>query len=134
MPCGGNHQASYPMCVLEPLTSKCLYGSSVVVSPSLFSSEDVFFLQHALSSSLLEYSEHVPQFSNVLRSCELRAFKLRGVYGDLESAKSAALKFREQDPKFNVFVGEVGNYLPFDPTQDMVENQEYLEKELNVLV
>ena len=38
------------------------------------------------------------------------------------------------DKSHHVFVGQVGYWLPWDPNADQVENQEYMESELNSLV
>ncbi len=41
---------------------------------------------------------------------------------------------QRKDPKFNVFVGQVGYWLPFDPTADDSIEAEYQEKQLNELM
>ena len=50
-----------------------------------------------------------------------------------EAAKRAA-ELQRSDRAFHVFVGQVGYWLPWDPTPDNVQDQQYLEKELNELM
>jgi hypothetical protein len=38
------------------------------------------------------------------------------------------------DPSFNVFVGQVGFWLPWDPAPSEIQNQEYAEDQLNTLM
>lgn len=64
----------------------------------------------------------------------VRGIKVRGVYDSLKEAQVRAKLLQRKDKNFNVFVGQVGYWLPWDPTPHKVENQEYFEKELNELV
>lgn len=64
----------------------------------------------------------------------IRGIKVRGVYDSVEEAKYRAKKLRETDENFSVFVGQVGYWLPFDPTPELIQDQEYIETELNNLV
>ena len=41
---------------------------------------------------------------------------------------------QKTDPNFNVYIGQVGYWLPWDPRADAIEGQEYAETELNELV
>merc|ERR1712151_511417 len=64
----------------------------------------------------------------------VRGVKVRGVYDTLAEAKIKATKLQKMDKNFNVFVGQVGFWLPWDPESHKVENQEYFESDLNNLV
>lgn len=64
----------------------------------------------------------------------VRGIKIRGVYDTIQEAESRAKHFQSIDKYFNVFVGQVGYWLPWDPNPDSLENQEYGEKDLNELV
>jgi hypothetical protein len=65
----------------------------------------------------------------------MRGLKVRGVYGTLKEAQVRAEVLRRKDPTFDVFVGQVGYWLPWDPeNKDKVEDQEYMEGELNTLM
>jgi hypothetical protein len=64
----------------------------------------------------------------------VRGLKVRGVYDTLQEAQSRAKLLQRRDKYFNVFVGQVGFWLPWDPESHKVDNQEYFESELNELV
>ena len=64
----------------------------------------------------------------------VRGVKVRGTYDTLREAQVRAKVLQKRDPSFNVFVGQVGYWLPWDPHPHRIENQEYAEGELNTLV
>jgi hypothetical protein len=63
----------------------------------------------------------------------MRGLKIRGVFPTLEDAKEFTVKLREKDPYFNIFIGPVGKWLPWDDT-NKAEEENYKEKELNDLM
>lgn len=64
----------------------------------------------------------------------MRGIKVRGVYDSYKEATVRAQVLRRKDPSFNVFVGQVGYWLPWDPECEAVPEQEYQEGQLNELV
>ena len=64
----------------------------------------------------------------------VRGVKIRGSYDSLKEAEVRAKVLQRKDRNHNVFVGQVGFWLPWDPSSHRVENQEYMESELNTLV
>ena len=64
----------------------------------------------------------------------MRTLKVRGVYDTQKEASVRAQVLRKKDPSFNVFVGQVGYWLPWDPEPNAVQEQEYQEGMLNDLV
>ena len=64
----------------------------------------------------------------------MRGIKVRGVYDSYKEATVRAQVLRRKDPSFNVFVGQVGYWLPWDPECEAVPEQEYQEGKLNELV
>jgi hypothetical protein len=64
----------------------------------------------------------------------MRGIKVRGVYDSYKEATVRAQVLRRKDPSFNVFVGQVGYWLPWDPECESVPEQEYQEGQLNELV
>jgi hypothetical protein len=64
----------------------------------------------------------------------VRGLKVRGVYDSKSEADNRAAALQRSDQSFDVFVGQVGYWLPWDPCSTKVENQEYLNKDLNNLV
>jgi len=64
----------------------------------------------------------------------VRGVKVRGSYDTLQEAQSKAKKLQKIDKNFNVYIGQVGYWLPWDPNPHSIDNQEYAEPELNTLV
>ena len=64
----------------------------------------------------------------------MRGLKIRGVYDTHKEATVRAQVLRRKDPSFNVFVGQVGYWLPWDPECEQIQEQEYQESMLNDLV
>jgi len=64
----------------------------------------------------------------------MRGLKVRGVYDTNKEANVRAQVLRKKDPSFNVFVGQIGYWLPWDPECESVPEQEYQESQLNDLV
>jgi hypothetical protein len=64
----------------------------------------------------------------------VRGVKVRGVYGSHKEAEIRSKLIQRLHKRDNVFVGQVGFWLPWDPNPNHIENQEYLEPELNTLM
>ena len=64
----------------------------------------------------------------------VRGMKVRGVYDTMKEAQVRAAVLQKRDKNFNVFIGQVGYWLPWDPNPHKISEQEYLESELNTLV
>jgi Family of unknown function (DUF5832) len=64
----------------------------------------------------------------------VRGVKIRGVYNTVKEAKARSQVIRRRDPNFNVFVGQVGYWLPWDPECQNIEEVEYQEQHLNELM
>jgi hypothetical protein len=63
----------------------------------------------------------------------VRGFKARGNFASQEEAEIRAKLLREYDPNFDVFVGPVGTWLPWEPEAYKTGRVEYMEEELNQL-
>ena len=68
------------------------------------------------------------------RKTSVRGVKVRGCYDSYEQAERRAKQLQRTDRSFHVFVGQVGYWLPWDPNADNIEDEEYLEDELNNLM
>ena len=125
------------------------------ISPeNVLRDKDLFMVHHFLKAMSAEYSlseaEIVEKYKTFLFSNErkldevfhkendfqttVRGIKIRGTYSSLKEAQVRAKRLQKLDPNFNVYVGQVGYWLPWDPTPDNIENQEYANSELNELV
>jgi hypothetical protein len=64
----------------------------------------------------------------------VRGFKARGNFSTQEEAELRAKLLRETDPHFDVYVGPIGTWLPWEPEAYKTGRVEYMEDELNQLV
>jgi hypothetical protein len=64
----------------------------------------------------------------------IRGLKCRGVYGSYEQATARAQQLHKKDPYFNVYVAEMGAWLPWDPEPEEVPEQQYSNDQLNKLM
>lgn len=64
----------------------------------------------------------------------VHGLKVRGVYSTHEQAVARAKALNKKDPYFNVYVADVGEWLPWDPDPDDVAESEYAVEELNKLM
>jgi hypothetical protein len=86
------------------------------------------FLDRHLDELELEFNKQNQFQTNT------RGLKIRGVYPSQEEAEMRAKLLRESDPTFDVFVGPVGIWMPWDPDAYRTGKVEHLESELNELM
>jgi hypothetical protein len=118
---------------------------------ALIEKKDAFnvckFLQSYCKEAKLEYKElyskyedFVYKYSNELQrdfdeqnqfQTSMRGIKIRGSYSTKEEATARAKKLQLIDSGFNVFVGEVGKWLPWDPNADGVQDEVFQNTQLN---
>ena len=64
--------------------------------------------------------------------------KVRGSFSTREEANAFAKRLNKSDPNFNIYVADVGQWLPWDPSPEEIDEQEYPEgkegDELNKLM
>jgi hypothetical protein len=109
-------------------------------------------LTRTMSETTEDYLDEDPVISNQLFACisiftpnsiktpegevikqenNVRAFKIRGVYSSSEKAEKRCEEIRKFDRYHNVFVGEVGKWLPWDDDASNAEEAVYAEPKLN---
>jgi hypothetical protein len=64
----------------------------------------------------------------------VQGLKVRGVYDTYNEAAARAKTLQKLDPSFNVYVGQIGFWLPWDPEPAEVADQEYADDQLNTLM
>jgi hypothetical protein len=64
----------------------------------------------------------------------VQGLKVRGVYDTYAEAAGRAKTLQKLDSSFNVYVGQVGFWLPWDPEPHDVADQEYADDQLNTLM
>jgi hypothetical protein len=63
----------------------------------------------------------------------VRGVKIRGSFGTQEEAERNCKKLRENDPTHDIYLGQVGLWMPFEPNAYKTGKVEFLEPELNRL-
>ena len=87
----------------------------------------VFLLKHEKDCQE-KYDQSVEFRTNV------RGVKVRRCFGTVEEAQVMAKVFQRKYPKDNIYIGKVGAWLPWDPSEHLMPEVEYAEKELNELM
>jgi len=64
----------------------------------------------------------------------MHGLKIRGVYSTHEQAVARAKALHKKDPYFNVYVADMGEWLPWDPEPEEIAEQEYANDDLNKLM
>ena len=64
----------------------------------------------------------------------VRGVKVRRCFSTVEEAQIMAKVFQRKYPKDNLYIGKVGAWLPWDPSEHLMPEVEYAEKELNELM
>jgi small GTP-binding protein len=87
----------------------------------------VFLLKHEKETQE-KYDNSVEFRTNV------RGVKVRRSFATVEEAQVMAKVFQRKYPKDNLYIGKVGAWLPWDPSEHLMPEVEYAEKELNELM
>ena len=67
-------------------------------------------------------------------NCKVRGVKVRGVFSTEIEARSACDKLKQKDKYFDIFVGEMGKWLPWDPTPEQVKEVKFRNKKLDKIM
>ena len=75
------------------------------------------------------------QFDNKVEfKTNVRGVKVRRCFPTVEEAQVMAKVYQRKYPKDNIYIGKVGAWLPWDPSEHLMPEVEYAEKELNELM
>ena len=72
-----------------------------------------------------------PESSQKTKTCGV---KIKGVFETVEIAQMEAKRLMEIDSTFDIFLVEMGKWLPIPPDKNMIESQEYQDSFLNDLI
>jgi hypothetical protein len=64
----------------------------------------------------------------------VRGIKVRRVFANLEEAQMFTKVLQRKYPRDNLYIGKVGCWLPWDPSENVMPEVEYAEKELNEMM
>jgi hypothetical protein len=87
----------------------------------------VFLLKH--EKELQEKYDNSVEFRT-----NVRGVKVRRSFPTVEEAQVMAKVLQRKYPKDNLYIGKVGAWLPWDPSEHLMPEVEYAEKELNELM
>ena len=99
-----------------------------VLSKESISDDYKTFLDKHLDELELEYNKQ-----NEFQT-STRGIKIRGVFPSQEEAELRAKMLREYDPNFDVYVGPVGMWMPWEPDAYRTGQVNFLEDQLNELM
>lgn len=92
-------------------------------------SEDYSTFLEQNENSLQEEFDETHQFQT-----STRGIKIRGSYGTVQEAQLRAKLLREKDPNHDIYVGQVGVWMPWEPDAYKTGQVDHLEEELNQLM
>jgi len=137
----------------KPIPGQNFACLSFVSPEKLLQKKELFIAKHFLKKHLgkeIDNTEFDNEFDEFIEENEsaidkkfaeeqdyqtsIRGVKVRGVYDSYKEAEVRAKVLQKLDSSFHVYVGQVGYWLPWDPNPNNVENQEYMENELNMLM
>jgi hypothetical protein len=88
---------------------------------------ETFLLKHEKELDI-EFTEKHEFQTNV------RGIKVRRVFANLEEAQMYSKVLQRKYPRDNLYLGKVGCWLPWDPSEHVMPEVEYAEKELNEMM
>ena len=88
---------------------------------------NIFLMKHEkeLDTELTEKNEF---------RTNVRGVKVRRVFANLEEAQMFTKVLQRKFPRDNLYIGKVGCWLPWDPSENVMPEVEYAEKELNEMM
>lgn len=64
----------------------------------------------------------------------MRGIKIRGVFDTIDEAKNRSQFLKKVDNKFDIYIAQVGCWIPWNPNPNDLQDQEYSETQLNTLM
>lgn len=64
----------------------------------------------------------------------IRGIKVRGVFNSVDEARNHCEKLKKKDRNFNIYVAEVGTWIPWNPNPSEISDQQWAETQLNTLM
>ena len=113
--------------ITNDLSSFCKEETESLSKDSVEDDYKTFLDKHSEQLDLEYNKKHDFQTST-------RGIKIRGVFPTQEEAEMRAKMLREYDPFFDVYVGPVGLWMPWEPDAYKTGNINFLEDQLNDLM
>ena len=87
-----------------------------------------------ISNKMEDLTHHFKRDNPDMDRVTVRGLKVRGTFPSAKLAKKHADKLSRDDETFNIFVGEVGKWIPFNPVNVNDVKPEYFNEQLNQVV
>jgi len=113
--------------ITNDLSTFCKEEGASLTKDSVEDDYKTFLDKHSDQLDLEYNKQHEFQTST-------RGIKIRGVFPTQEEAEMRAKMLRENDPFFDVYVGPVGLWMPWEPDAYKTGNINFLEDQLNDLM
>jgi hypothetical protein len=101
--------------------------SAEMKETDIFEQYNVFLLKH--EKSLQEEYDNLVEFRT-----NTRGVKVRRAFANAEEAQTFAKVCQRRYPKDSIYVGKVGAWLPWDPSEHMIQDVQYANDQLNELM
>ena len=138
----------------EPIPGQNFVCLSFVSPENIMESKEAFkvskFLQSYckdqdlnLEDVMKKYNDYTYKYQDELQKdfdernkfqTNIRGLKVRGTYSTRDEAEKKAKSLQSLDSDFHVFVGQVGYWLPWDPCADKVQEEHYINDQLNEMM
>ena len=148
---GDNEEKMDYLEVDEPIPGQNYVCLSFVSPEALIESKESFkvakFLQSICKDKDMDFKKVMGQYKDFTYKFEdnlqkdfdeqnefktnIRGLKVRGTYNTKDEAEKRAKKLQMLDSDFHVFVGQVGYWLPWDPCADKIEDESFINSQLN---
>lgn len=115
--------------VMEDFQDYLKNEKSRILQESSKVSEDYTTFLEQNENTLQEEFDETHQFQT-----STRGIKIRGSYGTVQEAQLRAKLLREKDPNHDIYVGQVGVWMPWEPDAYKTGQVDHLEEELNQLM
>ena len=91
-------------------------------------------LESWIGNKMEDLTHHFKRDNPEMDGVTVRGLKVRGTFPNVKLAKRHADKLSRDDETFNIFVGEVGKWIPFNPININDVKPEYFNEQLNQVV
>jgi hypothetical protein len=98
-----------------------------IMKTDVHEKHQVFLMKHEKDLDI-EFTESVGFRTNV------RGVKVRRVFANLEETQMYSKVLQRKYPRDNLYIGKVGCWLPWDPSEHVMPEVEYAEQELNEMM
>lgn len=116
-----------------PMSQSELFGCVTFASPGQSMIED-FKIQIANELALPDEIVSKIVDSYIKKEHPLRAFKYVGGRSSIDQCRERVSEVENDEPEFHIYVTENGKWLTFDPSPELIQDENYREQQLNEII